>query len=228
MVNSRTRSSRLSLVDRVYERLRTDILTRHFEPGAMLDEQRLAEQYAVSRTPVREALRRLGQDGLVLTIQRRGSFVRRPTLQDITEIDQIRSLLEPAAALMAAGHINADKLAEIDEEFKSMQASNSRDVKAFLRLDASLHELILKSSGNTLLCEVVTMLHDRTRAERPLSTAGRVPAAIIEVRHIIHALQRNDGAAARDAMRAHLKASMDNRLQSGFAPSATAEFEGDA
>jgi DNA-binding GntR family transcriptional regulator len=216
MANSRPLFGQQSRADQVYQRLRDDIVNRDLEPGAMLDEHGLAARYAVSRTPIREALRRLNQDGLVMTVPRRGTFVRRPTLQDLVEVDQIRSLLEPAAARMAAGHVNADALAAIDDELAMLEANGSQDVDAFLRVDARLHELVLQLSGNALLSEVVTALYDRTRTVRPLSSGERVPASVAELRRIIAALRSGDGAAAEEAMRVHLKAAMDNRLRHGL------------
>lgn len=201
-----------SLAERVYLQIREEIASCEFLPDTMLDEAYLAKRYRVSRTPIREALRRLEQDGLVLTIPRRGTFVRRPTFKDLIEIDQIRRLLEPAAARMACGKVNAEELARIDAQISEMQNSKAGDINAFLAMDSHLHELILHSSGNGLLRDVVTALHDRTRAVQRLSTVERIRESLGELKAVVRALQAGDGVMAENAMLEHLKAAMHHKL----------------
>src|SRR5688572_13027112 len=199
-----------SAADVVYQRIKDEIVMARLEPGALIDEITLAERFRVSRTPIREALRRLEQDGLVTTIPRRGTLVRRPTLQDIVEIDQIRVLLEPAAARLAAGRVNADALERIADELERLEAS-PQDLAKFLETDWQLHDLVLKSSGNVHIRSIVNSLHDRLSAIRWRSAHPRADTAIGELLELVQALRAGDGEAAEAAMRKHLLATRENR-----------------
>jgi DNA-binding GntR family transcriptional regulator len=199
-----------SAADVVYQRIKDEIVMARLEPGALVDEISLAERFRVSRTPIREALRRLEQDGLVTTIPRRGTLVRRPTLQDIVEIDQIRLLLEPAAARLAAGRVNADALEKIADELKRLEGS-PQDLATFLETDWQLHDLVLRSSGNMHIRDIVNSLHDRLSAIRWRSAHPRADTAIGELLELVQALRVGNGEAAEAAMRRHLLATRENR-----------------
>lgn len=200
-----------SAADVVYQRIKDEIVMARLAPGALVDEISLAERFRVSRTPIREALRRLEQDGLVMTIPRRGTLVRRPTLQDIVEIDQIRLLLEPAAARLAAGRMNADALEKIADELKRLEKSGKQDLPKFLETDWQLHDLVLKSSGNTHIRNIVNSLHDRLSAIRWRSAYPRADTAIGELLELVQALRAGNGEAAEAAMCKHLLATRENR-----------------
>ena len=202
---------RQSAADVVYQKIKDEIVMAQLEPGALVDEISLAGRFCVSRTPIREALRRLEQDGLVTTIPRRGTLVRRPTLQDIMEIDQIRTLLEPAAARLAAGRVNADALERIAEELQRLQKSPQIDLAEFLAVDWQLHELVLTASGNTHMREIVNSLHDRLSAVRWRSAHPRAELAVDELLELVQALRQGDGSAAEAVMLKHLLATRENR-----------------
>jgi DNA-binding GntR family transcriptional regulator len=202
---------RQSAADVVYQKIKDEIVMAKLEPGALVDEISLAGRFLVSRTPIREALRRLEQDGLVTTIPRRGTLVRRPTLQDIVEIDHIRTLLEPAAARLAAGRVNADALERIAEELERLQKSEQIDLGQFLAVDWQLHELVLTGSGNAHIRDIVNSLHNRLSAVRWRSAHPRAELAIGELLELVQALRRGDGDAAAAAMYKHLLATRENR-----------------
>ena len=202
---------RPSAADVVYQKIKDEIVMAQLEPGALVDEITLAGRFHVSRTPIREALRRLEQDGLVTTIPRRGTLVRRPTLQDIIEIDQIRVLLEPAAARLAAGRVNADALERIAGGLQRLQDSPRIDLAKFLETDWQLHELVLAASGNTHIRNIVNSLHDRLSAVRWRSAHPRADVALGELLQLVQALRAGDGDAAEAAMRKHLQATRENR-----------------
>ena len=202
---------RPSAADVVYQKIKDEIVIAQLEPGALVDEISLAGRFHVSRTPIREALRRLEQDGLVTTFPRRGTLVRRPTLQDIIEIDQIRVLLEPAAARLAAGRVNADALEQIAVELQRLQDSGQIDLAQFLNTDWQLHELVLTASGNAHIRNIVNSLHDRLSAVRWRSAHPRADVAIGELLELVQALRAGDGDAAEAAMRKHLLATRESR-----------------
>ncbi len=209
---SKPRKAPVNLSDKIYESIRQEIFLRELMPGSALDEMKLAERFNVSRTPIREALQRLEKDGLVITAHRRGAVVRRPTLQDLIEIDQIRRLLEPAAARMAAGYVDVDELNAVRAELEIVMQATELDVAAYLRVDAHVHQMILDVCGNNLLRDVVASLHNRTKAVQRLTDKRRVQAALVELLRIVDALRRSDGEAAEAEMLAHLQGAMRSRL----------------
>lgn len=187
--------------------------------GAMLDEVNLATQYKVSRTPVREALRRLEQDSLVTTVPRRGTFVRRASLKDMLEIHQIRRLLEPAAARLAAALVDTDELAALEARIAALLADDTEMAKeaqpeaAFLQVDWQLHDLVLRSAGNNNLREMINSLRHRIGSVRRPYTAPRIRKSLQELQEIVAALRERDGARAEAAMNAHIASAIENWLK---------------
>jgi len=107
------------LSDRAYERIRHDIISCVLAPGAEISETQLCAQYRIGKAPVRMALNRLAHDGLVRAIARRGYRVTPVTLKDIHDVFELRLMLEPAAARMAAGTVGAQRLRALDEVARS-------------------------------------------------------------------------------------------------------------
>ena len=107
------------LTERAYERLRRDIISCAIQPGAEISESQLAMQYKLGKAAVRVALTKLSHDGLVRAIPRRGYMVMPVTLQDIHDVFELRLMLEPAAARMAAGKVNTQRLKTYDEDKKT-------------------------------------------------------------------------------------------------------------
>jgi DNA-binding GntR family transcriptional regulator len=199
--------------DRIYRAIKDEIVALRIPPGTMLDESRLAEQYGVSRTPVREALRRLEQDGLIVTVPRRGSFVAAPSIEDVIEIDQVRLVLEPLAARQAAGRIDGEALDAIEARLEAIGQTDGAEENrlALLEADSELHDLIMRAAGNRCLREIVVSLHNRISSVRLISTASRFRVAIAEHRELIAALRAGDPEASEEAMRRHLRAARVNR-----------------
>src|SRR5512138_664350 len=102
-----------SLTDKVYEHIKTAIITCTIQPGQQIAQPQLAEKYAMGTTPVREALQRLAQEGLVQPVPRFGYIVTPITFADVTELYELRSVLESAAARLAAMRANAEQLERI-------------------------------------------------------------------------------------------------------------------
>lgn len=204
---SKSRSSSRTLADDIYNRIRLEILSLKIKPGQRLEEEELAASYGVSRTPVREALQKLERDGLIVLVPRRSAYVSEISLREALEIDQLRELLEPFAALQAAGRIPPDKLHDLLRQLENLEsvAPGQEDYVKYLHLDVQLHECILEYAGNSTMKDVVTRLHHRMNAIRVVSTAPRYRESIEEHKRIINALLAGNGEEASRAMREHIQ-----------------------
>jgi DNA-binding GntR family transcriptional regulator len=204
-----------SMPDRIYEGIKTDIVSLKLPPGAILSEPSLAMQYGVSRTPVREALRRLEQDGLIFTVPRRGTFVTQASLRDVMEIDQIREILEPAAARLAAALVGVEDLVTVEERLREARALGDSEKAhvAYLLADSQVHDVVLYATGNRILLETVRALHNRTSSVRYTTSLGRTDEALSELESLVAALRAGDGAGAEQAMRLHLRRAREARAR---------------
>ena len=150
------------LRDVVFENLRGAIVEGKLKPGQRLMEVQLAEQLGVSRTPVREAIRKLELEGLVVMIPRKGAYVANMSLKDVIDVLEIRASLEGLAASLAAERITDEdikKLESIVEEFND--SINESDVEALLRKDVEFHECIFKSTNNKKLHQLINSLWEQ-------------------------------------------------------------------
>jgi DNA-binding GntR family transcriptional regulator len=175
-------------------------------PGASVNELEIAEALGISRTPVREALRLLEREGLVMRYPNRGARVTQLSLRGVLDIWQIRELLEPAACRLAAGRIDRVALARIERTIRSLRTRDA-GLEAFElhhRSDVELHGLILRAADNATLREVVEMLHERIAQVRMVNSPARFRRSVAEHLAIIGALKAGDGPAAADEMRRHL------------------------
>ncbi len=150
-------AARRSLADIAYERIRDRLLMLDIKPGDLLNDDQLAKDLGVGRTPVREALKRLELDRLVVSYPRRGTFATRVEVTDLAFISEIRTQLEPHAAARAARVATAparEKLREIMRAVEAFDASAASVVET-LRLDASVHRGIYAAAANPHLEDVL-------------------------------------------------------------------------
>src|ERR671927_1451486 len=159
------RSGAGSLARRAYEALKQDILTCELAPGVQILEGELAARYGTSKTPVREALNRLGQEGLVQVLPRRGYLVAPITLRDVQEVFQLRLLLETAAAELAAEHITEEGLRQLKALVGMRYTYRDRASYArFLRANREFHVAVAEASGNRRMAQFVgKLLEDMER-----------------------------------------------------------------
>jgi DNA-binding GntR family transcriptional regulator len=191
-------------VEEAYRHLKTRIMSAELPPGGTVNEQAIAEALGISRTPVREAIRRLEQEGLVIRYPNRGALVTRLSMKDVIEIWQMREILEPAACRLAASRVDQTALAGVEKVIRELQDTVGPDYETHLRSDLELHRLILEATGNTTLRQVVEMLNERIVQVRIVNSPGRFHKSVAEHLEIIGALRTGDGAAAAEAMRRHL------------------------
>lgn len=203
------------LRDEVLHTLRQALMTGAFAAGERIREVDLAARLGVSRGTLREALRHLEQEGLVVTSPHRGTFVVNPTPEEVAEIFGLRIALEAYAAEEAASRITGeevDALQEIVHDF--VKLANVATLAPRLELDFHFHELLLEAANNARLLHVWA---DVCGPLRVLLAAIAKPFLVTnELRdqhqHVVDALRARDGAAARHLLVEHLEHSRDGLL----------------
>ena len=209
-------SKLLSLEERVFATLEEEILTGKFSRGDSLGENMLSERLGVSRTPVRAALARLAEEGLIESVANKGAVVVGITKEDIVDIYHIRTRLEGLASLIAASKISSEDLAALLESVELsefyIKKNNTEKLK---ELDSEFHETIYKATGNKPLCKTLSELHRKIKTYRKLSLTvpGRLERSVAEHREIYEAIAAGNGELADTLTSIHVKRALDNMLQ---------------
>ena len=195
-----------ALYQDVAEQLRQRIFRRELEPGSWIDELKLAQQYGISRTPLREALKVLAAEGLVTMKVRRGAYVTEVSETDLHEVYHLLSLLESDAAGVAARCVTDEQVQELQHLHQEMEAA-AADTERFLALNERFHMRVLEIAGNRWRNQMVADLRKVMKLNRrnSLLKSGRVQAAIREHRAVMRAIARRDAAAAVEKMRTHFE-----------------------
>jgi len=142
----------ISLGARAYRSIRDDILQCVLEPGARATEIRLAEAYPFGRSAIRVAMHRLDYEGLVRTVPRHGYLITPVTMKDVVELCELRLLLEPAAARLAAGKVDCLQLKELDRQCgMGYDPGDRASVLSFHRANREFHLLVARAGGNSRL-----------------------------------------------------------------------------
>lgn len=202
------------LGEMVYESLREAIINQVLKPGERLMEIDLADEMGVSRTPVREAIRKLELDGYVVMIPRKGAYVAGLSIKDINEVFEIRGTLEALAAGLAASRASQEEIDEMErsliEEASSWETS---DLIKTIEVDTRFHELIFKASRNNRVMGMIKDLREQVQRFRTttLAVPGRMKFALDEHRRIVEAISDRNVELARIAAREHIE-SAENAL----------------
>ncbi len=194
-----------ALYEQVAERLRQRILGHQLGPGSWIDEQALAVEFGISRTPLREALKVLASEGLVTMKLRRGAYVTEVSERDLAEVFHLLALLEGDAAGTAASQASDEQLQELEALHRSLEtAVNDRD--QFFAANEQFHMRLLQLAGNRWAWQMVTDLRKVMKLNRhhSLFKQGRLEASLGEHRALIAALLARDAARARKLMREHI------------------------
>jgi len=192
----------------VFEYLRNAILSGELKPGERLMEVTIADQLGVSRTPVREAIRKLEKENFVIMIPRKGAYVADLTKKDILEVLEIRKELEGFAAALAAERMNdseREKLGRVIEEFNDSMIS--MDKKRMIDCDNEFHSLIFYASKNQRLINIIFDLHDQFQRFRLVYFNEFNNFHEIQMSHsrIFEALLLNDPKMARKEAEEHVE-----------------------
>jgi len=195
-----------ALYQEVAERLREAIFDRRLEPGSWIDEQKLAAEYGISRTPLREALKVLAVEGLVTMKVRRGAYVTEMSREDVQQVYHLLALLESDAAAQVAAHATAAQRAELEALHQQLERQvKSRE--AFFATNERFHMALLRIAGNRWAEQVVTDLRKVMKLNRhhSLLKRGRLADSLAEHRAMMQAIGRQDGGGAAKLMRAHFE-----------------------
>jgi DNA-binding GntR family transcriptional regulator len=200
VIKLRPLNANIVLKDKVYKALKVAIASMDIyadEEPARLDERRLAEDLGVSRTPIREALSRLEQEGLVRNIPRRGMFVVRKTKKEILEM----------IARLATEHASDEEIAGLRKMFATFKDSEgaSAHIDEYSQKNISFHQAIIGLSKCDLLVEIAErlFLHMHSIRSRTIRERHRVTSSIIDHMHIIEALEKRDAELSERYVREH-------------------------
>lgn len=196
-----------ALYEQVAERLRSRIYAHELAPGAWVDEQAIASEYGISRTPLREALKVLASEGLVTLKPRRGCYVTELSEQDLDEIFPVMALLEGRCAQEAAARAGPDdiaRLAAIHAELERHGAANDAD--RFFEANQRFHDALQELAGNRWLRQLIDETRKFIKLTRrdSLNLAGRLKQSLAEHRAILAAVQQREPDQAGRRMHDHI------------------------
>lgn len=198
-----------------YEEIRRRILEGELLPSSPLSEHQLAAALSLSRTPVREAIKRLEKEGLVRSIPSRGTFIAELSAHDILEIYQVREPLEGLAARIAAEQMSAEQMQALDQEVALTEAlASAGRVGEIFQSDIRFHKLIIAATQNRRLGAILATLDDqmyRVRAILPRSSEW-LEATLRDHAAIVAQIKARDAGGAQRAMERHLRSSCERAV----------------
>jgi DNA-binding GntR family transcriptional regulator len=195
-----------ALYQEVAELLRQRIFKRELEPGSWIDEMKLAEEYGISRTPMREALKVLAAEGLVTMKVRRGAYVTEVSDTDLADVYHLLSLLESDAAGVVAKRATDAQLKELQALHKELEAAvGNRD--KFFAINERFHMRLLEIAGNRWRDQMVADLRKVMKLNRQhsLNKSGRLEDSLREHRAVMEALLKRDPKATVKRMQEHFR-----------------------
>ncbi|MBK5245076.1 MAG: GntR family transcriptional regulator [Eubacteriaceae bacterium] len=200
----------------VFETIRCAIITGELKPGQRLMEVQLAEEMGVSRTPVRESIRKLELEGLVKMVPRKGAYVTPMSVNDLKEMMEIRRALEGLAAELAAKNATQEQIEQLyfaNQRFG--EAALENDEEGIIKYDMDIHEIIYKASGNLKLLQMINSLREqmqRFRAEYVHRIDDKNPL-VNQHMEIIKGIEHREGAIANVAACEHIFSTGDSMLK---------------
>jgi DNA-binding GntR family transcriptional regulator len=200
----------------VFESLREAIIAGQLKPGERMMEIQLAEEMGVSRTPIREAIRKLELEGLVVMVPRKGAYVAGLSLKDVAEVFEIRRALEGLASELAADRITEAELENLERYLvKIAEEIEVGDLNKVVDTDTDFHTLLYQASRNQRLSLIISNLREQIQRFRATSLAipGRMKEALEEHRQIVEAISSRDGETARRLAQEHIE-NAENSLMS--------------
>lgn len=205
------------LRDVIFEALRKAIVTGDIKPGERLMEVSLAEQMGVSRTPVREAIRRLEAEGLVTMIPRKGTYVSELSVKDIMDVLEVRTVLDKLATDLAAKRIQPFQLKSLESVHKSYIACVEKEhMEGAVKKDVEFHDIIYAASGNPRLIAVATSLREHVYRFRVIYMRDNLVAENVlnEHQEILDALRSAQNDEASGLAEEHIRNQMESIIKS--------------
>ncbi len=197
----------VSLADQVFEHIEKDILSGKYTRGEIITESKLSAELGVSRTPIREALRRLSQEHLIEE-SGKGSIVIGISEKDLDDIFLIRKQLESLAAKMAAKHHTDEQLSELKETLELQEFYVSKaDTEHIKHMDNKFHRILYKLTGSTVFYDTLVPLHKKIQKYRraSLQSGSRAEASVLEHRKIYEAIASRDEELAFKTAMEHIE-----------------------
>ena len=207
---------RAALHEQVAQRLRQMLVEGRIAPGAKLNERELAELLAVSRTPLREAIKMLAAEGLVELLPNRGAIALSLTEADVLNTFEVMAGLEGMAGELAAQRITPQELAEIQAmQFEMVAAYTRKDLSAYYAINSRIHAAISAAAKNPVLATVYNQVNARLQALRFRSNQDgeKWKRAVKEHEKMIEALAAHDGSGMREVLQQHLRNKRDVVLE---------------
>ena len=207
-MNERPLIARRSLHDEIAALVRDMIVRGELEPGARVPEQQLCARFGVSRTPLREALKVLGSEGLLTLLPHRGAIVAKVTPREIEELFPIMGALEALAGELACRRATAEEIAGIrDLHARMVERFAAGDRSGYARLNEAIHEAIFAAAGNSELAHLYAQLMMRIHRVRFIArmSPARWREAVEDHEAIVEALEARDGARLAAVLRAHVE-----------------------
>lgn len=205
-----------NLHEGTFQKLRSLLVEGKIAPGSKLNERALAESLNVSRTPIREAIRRLAADGLVELIANRGAIALQLSLDDVINTFDVIADLEGFSGELAAQNISATTLSELEAlQYEMMASYARRDLSSYYQLNLRIHHLINQAANNPVLSRLFTQVNARIEALRFRSNQDGVKweKAVEEHQEMLDALKARDGKRMRKIMMQHVMNKRDVVVQ---------------
>lgn len=204
------------LRDVIFETLRKAIINGDIKPGERLMEVALAEQMGVSRTPVREAIRRLEAEGLVTMIPRKGTHVSEVTVKDIMDVLEVRAALDRLATGLAAKNIKPNHIKTIENIHKQfLNCVDKNNIEGAIRKDIEFHDVIYSIAGNPRLITVSSSLREQICRFRVMYMSDSIIAENVGQEHgeMLDALRSNEDKRAAELAEQHIKHQMETIIR---------------
>lgn len=192
----------------VLEALREAILNGTLQPRERLMEIQLAEELGVSRTPIREALRKLELEGFIIMIPRKGAYVADFSLRDLEDTFEVRKSLEGLAAELCAERATEEEIVEMEQLLQQKAiAIENNDMAQLLEVDTAFHEILYRASRNERLRTIISNLREQIERFRiaSLQYPGRMKRSLEEHRAILAAIRARDGKIANHLAQDHIE-----------------------
>ena len=209
------RNDAASLEEKVYDELADAILSGKYKKGDALTETALSKALGASRTPVRSALHRLAEEGLVEVVPNRGAVVIGVTTEDLIDIYRIRMRLEGLASAIAAEKMSDEGKKKLLENVELSEFYiTKQDSEHFKELDTEFHRIIYRATESRTLERILSDLHRNSKAYRKLSLTvpGRAEKTAEEHKSILHAILSGDAKKAEELTSAHIEHALKNML----------------
>ncbi len=197
----------LPLRDVVFNTLRQAILTGELKPGERLMEIHLANKLGVSRTPIREAIRKLELEGLVTMIPRRGAEVAQITEKSMNDVLEVRRALDALCVELACERITQEDMGRLKQACEAFEAAvRTRDVKKIARADVELHDIIVQATGNQRLVQLIHNLSEQMYRYRFEYLKDASSHEMLQQEHLemYHSILNKDKVTAADVVRKHI------------------------